>query len=58
MGYALVDCDVHPLIGDVAGLREHMSARAARRVFGEHLEVFVRDPNRIPTRLAACGSTL
>jgi uncharacterized protein len=48
LGYHLIDCDVHPLIGDVAGLREHMSARAARRVFGEHLEIFARDPNRIP----------
>jgi len=47
-GYALVDCDVHPLIGDVGGLRKHMSKRAVRRVFGEAVQVYARDPNRIP----------
>jgi predicted TIM-barrel fold metal-dependent hydrolase len=46
--YALVDCDVHPLVADVTDLREHMSARAARRIFGETLQVYARDPNRIP----------
>jgi uncharacterized protein len=46
---AIVDCDVHPLIRDVGRLRPHMSARAARRVFGEDgLPAFARDPNRIP----------
>ena len=48
LGYALVDCDVHPLIGDVGGLRKHMSKRAVRRVFGEQVQVYARDPNRIP----------
>jgi predicted TIM-barrel fold metal-dependent hydrolase len=47
-GYALVDCDVHPLIGDIGGLRKHMSTRAVRRVFGEQVQVYARDPNRIP----------
>jgi uncharacterized protein len=47
-GYAIVDCDVHPLIGDIAWLRKHMSARAIRRVFGEQVQVYARDPNRIP----------
>ena len=47
-GYAIVDCDVHPLIGDIGGLRRHMSHRAARRAFGEKVQVFARDPNRIP----------
>jgi predicted TIM-barrel fold metal-dependent hydrolase len=47
-GHALIDCDVHPLIGDVAGLRKHMSKRAVRRVFGEQVQVYARDPNRIP----------
>jgi predicted TIM-barrel fold metal-dependent hydrolase len=47
-GYALVDCDVHPLIGDVGSLRKHMSQRAVRRVFGEQVQVYARDPNRIP----------
>jgi uncharacterized protein len=47
-GYALVDCDVHPLIGDIGGLRKHMSKRAVRRVFGETVQVYARDPNRIP----------
>ena len=47
-GYAIVDCDVHPLIGDIARLRQHMSARAIRRVFGEQVQVYARDPNRIP----------
>jgi predicted TIM-barrel fold metal-dependent hydrolase len=47
-GYALIDCDVHPLIGDVGGLRKHMSKRAVRRVFGEQVQVYARDPNRIP----------
>ncbi|MFZ0381054.1 MAG: amidohydrolase family protein, partial [Solirubrobacteraceae bacterium] len=46
--YALIDCDVHPLIGDVRGLRKHMSKRAVRRVFGEQVQVYARDPNRIP----------
>lgn len=46
--YALIDCDVHPLIGDVARLREHMSTRAVRRVFGEQVQVYARDPNRVP----------
>jgi predicted TIM-barrel fold metal-dependent hydrolase len=46
--YPLVDCDVHPLVGDVSVLREHMSTRAARRIFGETLQVYARDPNRIP----------
>jgi predicted TIM-barrel fold metal-dependent hydrolase len=44
----LVDCDVHPLLGDVLDLRPHMSARAARRVFGQQMQVYARDPNRIP----------
>jgi uncharacterized protein len=44
----LVDCDVHPLIGDVADLRPFMSSRAARRVFGQEVRVYARDPNRIP----------
>jgi predicted TIM-barrel fold metal-dependent hydrolase len=43
-----VDCDVHPLIGDVGALRPHMSKRAARRVFGQEMQVYARDPNRIP----------
>ena len=47
-GYALVDCDVHPLIGDVGALRAHMSKRAVRRVFGDAVQVYARDPNRIP----------
>ena len=47
-GYALIDCDVHPLIGDIGGLRKHMSSRAARRAFGERVQVFARDPNRSP----------
>jgi uncharacterized protein len=47
-GYALVDCDVHPLIGDISGLRKHMSKRADRRVFGDQVQVYARDPNRIP----------
>src|ERR1700759_5306785 len=47
-GYALVDCDVHPLIADIGGLRPHMSKRAVRRVFGEQVQVYARDPNRIP----------
>lgn len=47
-GYAIVDCDVHPLIGDIGALRRHMSQRAARRAFGEKVQVFARDPNRIP----------
>jgi uncharacterized protein len=46
--YPLVDCDVHPLVADVTALREHMSARAARRIFGETLQIYARDPNRIP----------
>ena len=46
--YPLVDCDVHPLVGDVTVLREYMSTRAARRIFGETLQVYARDPNRIP----------
>jgi predicted TIM-barrel fold metal-dependent hydrolase len=46
--YPLVDCDVHPLVAEVTVLREHMSARAARRIFGETLQVYARDPNRIP----------
>ena len=44
----IVDCDVHPLIGDVADLRPFMSSRAARRVFGEQVQVYARDPNRSP----------
>jgi uncharacterized protein len=47
-GYALVDCDVHPLIADIGGLRPHMSRRAVRRVFGEQVQVYARDPNRSP----------
>jgi predicted TIM-barrel fold metal-dependent hydrolase len=46
--YPLVDCDVHPIVADVTVLREHMSGRAARRIFGETLQVYARDPNRIP----------
>jgi uncharacterized protein len=46
--YPLVDCDVHPLVADVSVLREHMSTRAARRIFGETLQIYARDPNRIP----------
>ena len=46
--YPLVDSDVHPLVADVTVLREHMSARAVRRIFGETLQVYARDPNRIP----------
>ena len=44
----IVDCDVHPLIGDVADLRPFMSSRAARRVFGQQVQVYARDPNRSP----------
>ncbi|MFN8217861.1 MAG: amidohydrolase family protein [Solirubrobacterales bacterium] len=44
----LIDCDVHPVIGDVSVLRPHMSARAARRAFGADVPVYSRDPNRIP----------
>ena len=40
-GYALVDCDVHPLIGDIAGLRKYMSKRGDRRVFGEQVQVYL-----------------
>jgi uncharacterized protein len=46
--YPLVDCDVHPLVADVTVLREYMSTRAVRRIFGETLQVYARDPNRIP----------
>src|ERR1700752_2165086 len=46
--YALIDCDVHPLIGDVGALRKHMSTRAVRRVFGEQGQGYARDPNRSP----------
>jgi predicted TIM-barrel fold metal-dependent hydrolase len=45
---AIVDGDVHPTVADVSQLRHHMSKRAARRVFGEELGVYARDPNRIP----------
>jgi uncharacterized protein len=45
---AIVDGDVHPSVADVSELREHMSKRAARRIFGEELAVIARDPNRIP----------
>jgi len=44
----IVDCDVHPLIGDVADLRPFMSTRAVRRVFGQQVQVYARDPNRSP----------
>jgi predicted TIM-barrel fold metal-dependent hydrolase len=45
---AIVDGDVHPSIADVGVLRQHMSKRAVRRVFGQELKVYARDPNRVP----------
>ena len=53
----MIDCDVHPLIGDVGGLRQHMSHRAARRAFGEKVQVSRATPTASPIRPAGCGST-
>ena len=45
---AIVDCDLHPSVADVSALRADMSARTGRRIFGDDLAVYARDPNRIP----------
>lgn len=48
MQHPIVDCDVHPLIGDPNKLKRHLTPRAQRRVFGLDLQPIARDPNRIP----------
>ena len=55
--YALIDCDVHPLIGDIGGLRKHMSKRAVRRVSASRSRSTRGIRTGSHTRPAACGST-
>lgn len=45
--HRLIDCDVHPLVGDVRELAARMSTKTARRVdVGGHIGGAAREPNR------------